>query len=98
MSPACARWQPLAVWTLLAVCGCGHDWTVLRQATPNRLEQQRTFVVEPIHFERMLVRGMPEAEFLADKSAHSIESWQVDKAEMSRLLYKSLARHAKALQ
>jgi len=98
MSNARSRWQHLALWTLLAVAGCGHDWTVLRQTTPNRLQQQRAFVVEPIHFERMLVRGMPEAEFLADKSARSIESWQIDKADMSHLFYESLARHSKALQ
>jgi hypothetical protein len=98
MANAHSRWQPLAVLTLMVVSGCGHDWTVLRQATPNRLEQQRSFVVEPIHFERMLVRGMPEAEFLANKGARTIESWQADKADMSRLFYESLARHAKALE
>lgn len=53
---------------LFFVAGCtSNPWTVVRQADPNPLLDQREWVVEPLRFEGTVVDGQPLAVYLAQQ-------------------------------
>jgi hypothetical protein len=58
---------------------------------------QRNFVVEPIHYENALINHQSEREFLADKSAKQIASWQADKSDADGVFFQHLAANSAGL-
>jgi hypothetical protein len=84
--------------SLLVLAGCGGQWRVVHLAQPNPLAGQRNFIVEPLHFEHVLVGAKSEDLYLAGKPANTVKSWQGDKVEMNNLFLQSQSEHAKGLQ
>ena len=85
--------------SLFVLAGCaGQQWTVVRSAGPNPLTNQRSFIVEPLHFEHVLVGAKTEDTYLAGKTPETIATWQGDKNEMNNLFLQSLVGRANGLQ
>jgi hypothetical protein len=84
--------------SLLMLAGCAPQYHVVRMAQPNPLLRQRNFIVEPVHFEHVLVGAKTEDAYLAGKKSDAITSWQGDKVEMNNLFLQSLIGHATGLQ
>jgi hypothetical protein len=69
----------------------------VRSASPNPLAHQRSFAVEPMHFEHVVVSGLGEAEYLLERNPEQAASWQADKAAMNARFQQSLADQARGL-
>jgi hypothetical protein len=89
----------LLALALCASTGCAQSlWTAVRLSPTNPLAGQRSFVVEPIHYENVVVDKKPEAEWLSEKSGTQKASWQADKADASAIFFQHLVMHAAGLQ
>lgn len=84
--------------SLFVLAGCAPQWQVVHMAQPNPLLHQRNFIVEPMHFEHVLVGAKTEDAYLAGKTPETIATWQGDKTEMNNLFLQSVAGHAVGLQ
>ena len=56
------------------------------------LHGQRSFAIEPIQFNMLMVGDKPEPVYLGGKKPEQQQSWQTDKSELARLLGERLAR------
>ncbi len=57
----------------------------------------RNFAVEPVGFNGLTVGDKPEPNYLAEKKPEQQQSWQIDKAEMARLMVDQLAQRVGAV-
>lgn len=80
--------------------GCGPAWTVVKQANPNPLTPQKSFAVEPVRFDGLMVGKKSEAEYLAShaKDAQFEGKWKGDQASIDQAFSSTLAAEAKGLQ
>ncbi|MDC3959932.1 hypothetical protein [Polyangium jinanense] len=69
----------LACLLSLFTVACGPPWTVVAKAVPNPFVNQRSFAVEPVHFEGVRIGEKSEAEYQASKDAEQQSSWDEDK-------------------
>lgn len=63
--------------------GCGPQWAVVKQSTPNPFIGQKAFLIEPIKFDGMLVGKLSEADYLAKKKPDQQASFVADKTAMN---------------
>jgi len=69
----------LGLW----LSGCGPQWRVITQASPNPFLGKREFVVLPATYNGLRVGDKSEAEYLSAKKDKSVDSFQEDKAAMA---------------
>jgi hypothetical protein len=79
-----------AAFAVMAVAAGCHFGTYNDPNDP--LHGQRNFAIEPIQFNNLIVGDKPEPVYLSAKKPEQQQGWQVDKAEMARLLGERLAR------
>ena len=76
--------------------GTGCHYAVV--SDPNDpLHGVRNFAVEPVGFNGLTVGDKPEPNYLAEKKPEQQQSWQIDKAEMARLMVDQLAQRVGAV-
>jgi hypothetical protein len=78
--------------TLLGLlAGCGPSLTVVRQAAPNPFSGQKSWSLEGLRFDGLMVGKKTEADFLAGKQPDQRQSWNEDKAGMRQEFQARLA-------
>lgn len=85
------------VLLVAAALGCASYWQAAPMP-PSPLLGQRALSIEPLHFESMLVGNKPEHLYMGSKDAPSQQSFQVDKAETSRLFVDMVRARSAPLQ
>ncbi len=90
MNGSVSRPALLVLALALLLTGCGPRWVIVAQAVPDPLVGAKSFFIEPIHYEPLIVGAKSEPEFLAEKSADQRQSWIADKADTSREYSESL--------
>ncbi len=82
----------------LLTIACGPPWQVIRQSVPNPLLGQRSFVIEGVHFESVIVGRKSEPEYLSGKDPQQIASWMSDKSALAGDYFAQLVAGAAGLQ
>lgn len=80
-----------AAVALLALASVGCHFPV-QSASTDPLYGMRSFALEQVQFNNLLVGNKPEPVYLGDKKPEQQQSWQTDKAELARLLAQRLAQ------
>lgn len=70
---------------------CGPPWVVVTSAAPNPFANQRSFALEPMHFEDLVVGEKYEKDYLEGKDEEQQESWFEDKRAFSVRFGEALA-------
>lgn len=70
--------------------GCGSQWAVVTQASPNPFAGQRHFAVLPIDYTGLRVGEKFEAEYLSEKDADQQQSFIQDKVALNEEFAKAL--------
>ena len=88
----------IACVSLLAACAAPYQ--MLREARPNPLFGARTFALEPLHYESMVVgdHGMPGATWLAQKKPEQQASFVADEQAMNGAFDAAILQRAGRLQ
>jgi hypothetical protein len=66
----------------VVLSACGPSWKVVKQANPNPLQGKRTFVVEEIKFDNLMIGKKAEADYIAGKEQKWLDSYNADKSAM----------------
>jgi hypothetical protein len=88
----------LALVVSLACVACGPPWSVVAVAVPNPFVNQRSFGVEPVHFEGVLVGDKPEAEYLSGKDGEQQRSFVDDKGSFAQRFAQQLVEELPEVQ
>jgi hypothetical protein len=68
----------------IVLAGCGPEWTVIKQATPNAMTPASRFVIERASFDpNFRVGEKTEQEWMREKRPETQESWDSDKVAMA---------------
>jgi hypothetical protein len=84
------RLTVLAFLSLFAF-GCSPGYKIVRQAEPNPFLGVRNFVVLPVEFGDVRVGRKQEADYLAGKEDHQVDSFEADKEALAQLYLQALA-------
>ena len=82
----------------VAVSACAAPYEMLREAHPNPLFGARTFSLEPIAFNAMLVGDKPVAQYTATKTEEQRASFRADEEAMNGTFAASVTGRAGPLQ
>src|SRR5438128_83296 len=74
--------------------GCGHRWTVVRQASQSPFLGVRKFALDKLHFEAVVIGDKPEATYMASQTAETKTMWENDKTGMSERFAQAIATNA----
>lgn len=90
-------WFLACLLSLFAVA-CGPSWVVVAKAVPNPFVNQRSFGVEPVHFEGVRIGDKSEEEYQASKDAEQQSSWVEDKRAFAGEFGRELAEELPEVQ
>lgn len=90
-------WLLACLLSLFAVA-CGPSWVVVAKAMPNPFVNQRSFAVEPVHFEEVRIGDKSEEEYQASKDAEQQSSWYEDKRAFAGEFGRELAEELPEVQ
>ncbi|TKD02433.1 hypothetical protein [Polyangium fumosum] len=93
-----ARPWVLACLLSLFTVACGPSWHVVAKAVPNPFVNQRSFAVEPVHFEGVQIGEKSEAEYQASKDGDQQASWDEDKRAFAGEFGRELAEELPEVQ
>jgi hypothetical protein len=75
----------------LACVACGPPWELVAVAVPNPFANNKSFAVEPVRYEGLLIGEKTEAEYLSGKDDGQRESFGEDKSTFARAFADQLA-------
>ena len=87
-----------AIGCALAISACAAPYEMIRAAQPNPLLGARTFSLEPLHFDAMIVGEMPVAQYLAAKKPEQQQSFLTDEQAMNGALAAGVIQRAGRLE
>jgi hypothetical protein len=73
----------LFLFLSLVLVGCGHHWTIIRQASPNPFGAGSKVYVDRVSLQGLIVGEKSEAEWMSEKGDDTRQSWEGDKVAMN---------------